>query len=53
MDYIKFALAVLFVIGIYIGITKICMWVANDVGEKLGVGKSLIYLFRKNKKNKN
>jgi hypothetical protein len=53
MDYIKFALAVLFVIVIYIGITKICMWVANDVGEKLGVGKSLIYLFRKNKKNKN
>ena len=55
MDYIKFALAVLLVIGIYIyiGITKICMWVANDVGEKLGIGKSLIYLFGKNKKNYN
>jgi len=53
MDYIKFALAVLYVIGIYIGITKICMWVANYVGEKLGVGKFLIYLFRKKKKNEN
>lgn len=34
MDYIKFAFAIVFVIGIYIGITKICMWVAKDVGEK-------------------
>ena len=53
MYYIKFALAMIFVICIYIGITKICMWVANYVGEKLGVGKSLIYLFRKKKKNEN
>ena len=51
MDYIKFAFAIIFAICIYTGITKICMWVANDVGEKLGIGKSLIYLFRKNKKN--
>jgi len=51
MDYIKFAFAILFAIVIYTVITKICMWVANEVGENLGVGKSLIYLFRKNKKN--
>lgn len=53
MNYIKFALAVLFVITIYIAITKICMWVANYIGNKLGVGKFLIYLFRKKKKNEN
>jgi hypothetical protein len=51
MEYIKFALDVLFVIGIYIVITKICMWVANYIGEKLRVGRFLLYLFRKNKKN--
>ena len=53
MNYIKFAFAMIFVICIYAGITKICMCVANDVGEKLGIGKSLMYLFRKNKKNEN
>ena len=53
MEYIKFTLTVLFVIGMYIGITKICMWLAAYIGEKLGVGKFLMYLFRKNKNNEN
>jgi hypothetical protein len=53
MEYIKFILTVLFVIGMYIAITKICMWVAAYIGEKLGIGKFLIYLFWKNKNNEN
>lgn len=50
MDYIYFALSFLFVLFIYIVITKICMWAANSVGEQLGVGKSLMYLWRKIRK---
>jgi len=36
MNYSRFAFSVLIVIGIYIGITKVRMWAANDVDEKLG-----------------
>ncbi|SFD14578.1 hypothetical protein [Clostridium uliginosum] len=50
MDYIQFTLKVLSVLFIYIVIMKICMVVANYVGEQLGLGKSLIYLWRKIRK---
>ena len=50
MDYIRYALSFLIVLFIYIAITKICMWMANSVGEQIGLGKFLIYLSRKIRK---
>ena len=47
---IKFVLGVLFVLFIYIIITKIFMEVANYVGEKLGFAKFFKYLWRKIRK---
>jgi len=47
MDYIHYAFNILIVIVIVIGIVKICMWAANYVGEKLGVGKFIINLWQK------
>ncbi len=50
MDYIQYVLGVLSVIFMFIVIMKIYMGVANYVGKKLGIGKSLIYLWQKIRK---
>ena len=47
MEYIYYAVNIFFVIVIYIAIAKVCLWVANYIGEKLGVGKFIIHLWRK------
>ena len=47
MDYIHYALNILIDIFIIIVITKICMVVANYVGEQLGLGKFFIHLWQK------
>lgn len=50
MDYIINALYFSIFLFIYILIVKIFMWVANYVGEQLGFGKFLIYLWQKIRK---
>ena len=47
MNYIQDAFGFLIVIVLFIGMVKVCMWVANDIGEKLGIGKFIINLWKK------
>lgn len=47
MEYIQDAFGFLIVIVLFIGMVKVCMWVANDIGEKLGIGKFIINLWKK------
>jgi hypothetical protein len=47
MELIDFVIRVIIVIFAYIAITKIYRYVANLVGEQLGFGKFIIYLWRK------
>jgi hypothetical protein len=50
MDYIYFAFNMLIVIVIVMINVKICMLVANFIGERIGIGKFLIYLCGKLRK---
>lgn len=50
MDYIYYALNVSLVLFIVIVIMKIYMVVAAYVGEQLGIGKFIIYLWRRIRK---
>ena len=50
MDYIYYAFNMLIVIVIVIINVKIFMSVANYVGERIGIGKFLMYLFGKLRK---
>ncbi len=43
----KDAFKFLTLIFIYIGITRIFMEIANLIGEKLGIGKFIVYLWEK------
>ena len=47
MDYIYYVFNLLIVLFVYIVIMKIYMKVANYIGEQLGIGKFLIFLWRK------
>ena len=51
MDYIYYALGISIGLFIYIIITKVYMMIANYVGEQLGIGKFLIYLWGKIRRN--
>lgn len=51
MDYIHYALNFLIVLFFYMVIMKIYMGIANYVGEQLGIGKFIIYLWGKIRKN--
>lgn len=50
MDTIKFCLAITIVLFIYTGMIKIFMNIANQIGDKLGLGKFFMHLLLKNKK---
>jgi hypothetical protein len=50
MDYIHYVFNILFLLFTYVVIMKIYMWVANLVGEQLGIGKFFINLCQKEKK---
>ena len=50
MDYFQYAFNILIVLVIVIGIVKVFMWVANDVGDKLGVAKFIMNLWQNNEK---
>ncbi|MFT5875006.1 MAG: hypothetical protein ACI8WT_003986 [Clostridium sp.] len=50
MEYINYILNILIVIFYYIIIVLIIRVVANYIGEKLGIGKFLINLWRKIRK---
>lgn len=47
MDYILYTFNILIIIVIAIVIVKVCMWIANNVGEKLGIGEFIINLWQK------
>jgi hypothetical protein len=47
MNYVEFALAVLLVLSVFIGITKIIMNAATLVGNRIGFFDFIINLYRK------
>jgi hypothetical protein len=47
MEYINYVLNIIIILLILVVTTKIYMWIANYVGEKLKIGKLLKYLLRK------
>lgn len=50
MDFIYYTLKVLMLLFIFIVIIKICVGIANYIGEQLGFGKFFIYLWGKIRK---
>ncbi|KAB3529416.1 hypothetical protein [Alkaliphilus serpentinus] len=47
MDYIKFSLLLLSAIFIHIVVIGLFMKIANFIGEKLGIGRFVMYLIHK------
>jgi uncharacterized membrane protein YwzB len=50
MDYVYNAFDILIVIVMVMISVKLCMLVANYIGERIGIGKFLIYLWGKIRK---
>lgn len=47
MEYIRFAIALLVGLFIYTIFMRIFMGIANRMGETLGIGRLVIYIYRK------